>query len=554
MYLNGIKTDHSALFIGLQINEHTRGPSYWKLNTSRLQEIECVKKVNQTIMHCNTTTSNKDPAERWEYMKKCVLQTIKRYSEQSADEDKIVMSNLAEKITEYEDGLHNISEDDIKMLEKSKLDLNDILFKKTQSIMFRSKAKWAIEGEHNTKYFYNLEKARYNSRTCTSILIGSDEEKNPKTILDMQCRFYEELYTRDENVSFNLQDQIDEKLTPESPGNVDVQFSREEIVEAIKGLKNGSCPGSDGLSIEFYKVFWKQIERMYIEMVQYVYDTGSFHSTARTGILNLIPKKDKDIHVLKNLRPITLLNCDYKIVEKMVANRMIVPLAELIHTDQKGFLPGRKISTNIRKILDIVSTTQEENVPGAIVSCDFLKCFDRVEIPAVLKAMEFFNFSPTLCNWVKIMYRDFKLKVQNNGEFSEEITPTRGIHQGGPASNVLFLTVAELLAVSIHTESRIRGIFVKEILHLLNQFADDLDSCIADEASLQALLDKFEQFRQSTGFTLSYEKTTVYRVGSLKNSSAKMYTEKEMNWTSESINVLGVEIYQDEHQTTSSIP
>ena len=365
----------------------------------------------------------------------------------------------------------------------------------------------------------------------------------------MQRAFYDELYTSDNTVEFCLPDQVMVKIPSGDPGNDKDDFTEQEMTDAIKGLKNGSCPGSDGLPIEFYKVFWRKIKAAFMEMVASVRTQKQFQKTGRTGILNLIPKKDKDTRILKNLRPITLLNCDYKIVEKMVANRMIAPLTELIHEDQKGFLPGRKISTNIRRILDIVSTTQEDNIPGVIVSCDFLKCFDRIEIPAVLKSMEYFNFSRMLQDWVRVMYSDFILKIQNNGEFSKEIKPTRGVHQGGPASNVLFLTVAELLAISIRSDNDIKGLFIREVLHLLNQFADDLDTCVADEDSLCALLRRFELFRQSTGFTLSYEKTILYRIGSLQHSNAKMYTGRQMNWTNESINVLGVDIHQSEITT-----
>ena len=214
----------------------------------------------------------------------------------------------------------------------------------------------------------------------------------------------------------------------------------------------------------------------------------------KLGILNLIPKGGRDTRMLKNLRPITLLNTDYKIVEKAISNRMIPSLEEIISADQRGFIPNRRIAANIRKILDIIVCTKEEQYPGLIMSCDFMKCFDKIETDSVLKAMEYFNFSEMLRNWMRILYGEFQIRIQNNGDFSSSVKVTRSVHQGGPASNCYFLVVAELLAISLKKDNRIRGIFVKEILHLLNQYADDLDVFLSyDEDSMRAVMEKFKE-------------------------------------------------------------
>ena len=93
------------------------------------------------------------------------------------------------------------------------------------------------------------------------------------------------------------------------------------------------------------------------------YSKQKLFVTASRGILNLIPKQNKDSRKLANLRPITLLNTDYKIIEKALANRLIPMFEDIIHTDQKGFLPGRKITHNIRKIMDLISHTKTRRYP-----------------------------------------------------------------------------------------------------------------------------------------------------------------------------------------------
>ena len=549
MYLDGVGTDHSAFFVGIEMQYTDRGPSFWKFNTSLLTSRQFVTDMNAHIMSTCESTVGLCPHDRWEFLKKEIKRKSVEISKQASQDDRVAISQLSEQVIMLEDRLHQLDEKELDLLERSKEDLNSLLDKRVCGVMFRSRARWAMEGERSTKYFYNLEKSKYSAKTCTCLIDEGRSVTNAAEILELQRRFYQDLYTRDETVKFSLTNMVENPVDVQSDAAKEQPFSKEEIRQAVKKLKNGSCPGSDGIPIEVYKVFWKQIEDVFMDNIQYTYEHGT-SPTAGQGILNVIPKKGKDPRMLKNLRPITVLNVDYKVMEKAISNRMTPALCEIIHEDQKGFLPKRRISKNIRKTLDLVMALEDE--PGIIVSCDFMKCFDRISIESVVEAMKYFQFSTTLQKWVKTLYEGFSLKVQNNGHFSSKIHVSRGIHQGGPASNALFLVVVELLAIAIRKDEGIEGISIREVLHLLNQFADDMDVATkGTEENLQKVLEHFEKFGKSTGFKLSYEKTTVYRIGSLRKTSAKFYTESEMSWTSDGINVLGVEIHHNKDELIS---
>ena len=132
-------------------------------------------------------------------------------------------------------------------------------------------------------------------------------------------------------------------------------------------------------------------------------------------------------------------------------------------------------------MLDIVERTQNEQIEGVIISCDFQKAFDRINHKSLLEAMKMFNFSVILQNWTEIIYTDFEVRVQNNGYFSNKIEVKQGLHQGGPCSSLYFLVIAEILANLLRQDSKIRGIPIDDIFNLLNQFADNLD--VFSEAS-----------------------------------------------------------------------
>ena len=128
-----------------------------------------------------------------------------------------------------------------------------------------------------------------------------------------------------------------------------------------------------------------------------------------------------------------------------------------------------------------------------------------------------------------------------------EIRIEKGVHQGGCCSSIYFLIIAEILAISLRENQDIDGITWKNIKNLLNQFADDMDVfSLAKEASLRAISKELRDFYYQSGFMVSYDKTTMYRIGSLRFTNSAMYSMDEYKWSNEDIKVLGITISHDD--------
>ena len=89
----------------------------------------------------------------------------------------------------------------------------------------------------------------------------------------------------------------------------------------------------------------------------YAFQSGTLSITQRRGVISLIPKKSKDKTSLENLRSISLLNVDYKILTKTIAKRIEKVLPNIINVDQTGYVKGRYIGENIRLIQDVLHFT-----------------------------------------------------------------------------------------------------------------------------------------------------------------------------------------------------
>ena len=110
-----------------------------------------------------------------------------------------------------------------------------------------------------------------------------------------------------------------------------------ECVESLKNMESNKTPGTDGIPVEFYKVFWNDIKPFFFASINASRTKGLLSISQRRGLLTLIPKKDKALCYIKNWRPISLLNCDYKIAAKSIANRIKRTLPSVINSDEARF-------------------------------------------------------------------------------------------------------------------------------------------------------------------------------------------------------------------------
>ena len=157
-----------------------------------------------------------------------------------------------------------------------------------------------------------------------------------------------------------------------------------------------------------------------------------------------------------------------------------------------------------------------------------------------------------MVEWVRLLYTDFKIRIQHNGKFSSDIPVQRSVHQGGCMSVQIFLLCAEVIALELRQCEKIKGIPVNDIIYLLNQYADDMGiSSDMDQTSIDTIFEYLEWFRKNTGFTLSYEKTSIFRIGSIRDTNAMLYTQKNVAWTSDEITVLGIKIVHNTDELIS---
>ena len=159
------------------------------------------------------------------------------------------------------------------------------------------------------------------------------------------------------------------KLTEEVRAGCDDRLTEEELKEALFSMENNKSPGVDGLSTNFYKHFWPLFSDKLLLVYNYAFDSGCLSVSQRPGIISLVFKKE-DRTLLKNLRPITLLATDYKILTKTLANRLQRVMLLILHTDQTASVKGWTINDNVRLLHDVIYCANYCDIPLAVISVD----------------------------------------------------------------------------------------------------------------------------------------------------------------------------------------
>lgn len=558
----GYRSDHSIIVIQLEFKKETNHKNYWKFNSSLLKDKKFVDEIHKTIKAVKDQYSvlvydwnNIESIHIGDlqlmisdqlFLDTLLMEIRKTTMDYSAKKKKTDV--LLEKILEEEiqclERIVDRSEDDILKMQEKKDALTNLRKTKVQGIILRSKARWAAEGEKVTKYFCNLEKRHYISKQMFKLISHNGQTlSNTDDMLEETREFYQNLYAEKEIEIEDLDTYTPSlpKLSKDEAEDLEGEITLNEATLSLKSMKNGKSPGTDGITVEFYKFFWKQIGSFVVRSLNEGFSKREMSISQREGVIICLPKGDKPREYLKNWRPISLLNVTYKIGSSCIANRIKKVLPNLINEDQTGFISGRYIGDNIRLLYDVINYLKENNLPGLLVSIDFEKAFDSVNWQYMQNVLKCFNFGENIQGWIQAFYTNIRSSVVVNGKASGFFSIKCGCRQGDPISPYLFILCAELLACRIRENQSIKGIQIAETEQKVSQFADDTSLFLeGDQKSYETLFDELNFFEKISGLKLNYEKTCNVWLGKLKSWDKQYLQNLKMTWNPAQFKILGL--------------
>ena len=252
--------------------------------------------------------------------------------------------------------------------------MTEIRKQELEGTLIRSRAEWLDFGEKPSRYFLSLENKNRVNKNINKIKINDTKTiKNQDEILCELKDFYENLYkAKDTKTESNYSPDISpNKISNKDREALEQPISKEELDRALKNMKNNKSPGLDGYSPEFFKKFWPILGDFFLEAVNFNYNLGKLATSQTEGIITCLPKTGKERNLIKNWRPISLLNTTYKLISLCITNLLRPLLNSLISPEQKGFIEGRSIADCTRLMSDIIYECESKNMDGLILLVDF---------------------------------------------------------------------------------------------------------------------------------------------------------------------------------------
>nr|GEX58610.1 RNA-directed DNA polymerase, eukaryota [Tanacetum cinerariifolium] len=279
-----------------------------------------------------------------------------------------------------------------------------------------------------------------------------------------------------------------QKLLQNQADDLERVVSRDEIRLAVWNCGDNKSPGPDGYSFEFLKKYWDLIGSDLCEVL--------------------------DAKFVSDFRPISLIGCVYKVITKVLANRLMEVISDLVSDTQSAFVSGRQILDGPFILDELLQWCKRRNKQTMFFKVDFAKAYDSIRWDYLIDVLGSFGFGPVWCNWIRGSLTSAKASILVNGSPTNEFSLHCGLKQGDPLAPYLFILVMESLHLSIcHLVDNglFSGIQLPGSVTISHLFYADDAMFIGEwsEENLKVILNALKCFFLASGVTIGDRMTRI---------------------------------------------
>ena len=483
---------------------------YWKLNTSIFQDEDFLENFTDFYRKLQLKiTDYDDIAEWWDLGAK---PAIKEFCMGVSERLAYVRKNTRQFLFSYLGKV--IQKGNWKEVARVRKKIKSMLEKESMGFVVRSRFQENLESEKSSLFHMNRENKNFKKSSLQSLKINNQVSNDKTKIEEEVLKYFGALFNGqhdrhgvDTGVSFipdftylpNFLQNLS-KLSQSSKTNVVKSLTYDQVKFVIfKKCSKNKSPGLDGIPYEFYQASWEIIGMDFVQVLQCQLDRVRLVESNKHGATRLTSKVD-GIPSVWELRPITLLNCDYKILSKCFVGMLNPVMGEIIKSGQLCSVDEKNILFGVSSIISSIDYVSAHNVPAYIGSFDMFKAYDRVMLNYLSRVMRAMDFPDKFISWIMMLHEGATTSFLLNF-LTNPIKVLFSIRQGDPLSMILYIIYIEPLLLMINKLTK--GLFVSTQVQKDEDYCDDLHFLSEHESDLVVIEKTFLRFEAVSGAILS---------------------------------------------------
>ncbi|GJU17987.1 RNA-directed DNA polymerase, eukaryota [Tanacetum coccineum] len=334
-------------------------------------------------------------------LKKEIRSWVKDNKEKNKNEKQNLKTMLADIDLSLDKGVlsSDILEKRINIMHK----LTDLEKKVSLELAQKAKIKWSIEGDENSKYFHGIINKHRSNLAIRGILVDGAWIEDPSSVKNEFLNHFKDRFQKPSSSRLILDMEFPNKLSLEQRDELERPFTKEKIKGAVWDCGLNKSPGPDGFTFGFYRRYWSLIESDVVDAANYFYAHG----------------------------PISLIGSLYKIITKILANRLVSVLGDLVNEVQSAFIENRQILDGPFILNELIHWCKAKKNQTMIFKVDFEKAFDSVRWDFLDDVLKKFEFGDRWCHWIQSCLSSSRGSILVNGSpISEFQLVMESLHKG----------------------------------------------------------------------------------------------------------------------------
>ncbi|GKC16697.1 putative RNA-directed DNA polymerase, eukaryota, reverse transcriptase zinc-binding domain protein, partial [Tanacetum coccineum] len=206
----------------------------------------------------------------------------------------------------------------------------------------KAKIKWAVEGDENSGFFHGIINKRRNIQNIRGVMVDGNWIENPNDVKKEFFDHFANRFGKPDKPTASISLDFPNQISHEQSDHMEREVSNDEIKKSVWECGTDKAPGPDGFTFGFFRHFWHLVDRDVCEAVRYFFKFSDLPKGCNSSFIALIPKIP-DANLVKDFRPISLIGSIYKIIAKILTNRLVDVLGGIINEVQSAFIKDRQI-------------------------------------------------------------------------------------------------------------------------------------------------------------------------------------------------------------------